>query len=127
MNSMPETLELYCQEIKQQYPDIVIMGEAIEGGQKNVFPCKYHGQKIALKLVKIMCNGGYECLDDSAEERVMRELNIMKKVDSEYFVKPIDMPLKKFCIGNDYVLAYAEEWIEGISVRKMFDKKDYDI
>ena len=125
MELTSEQVKGYHKLIEKNFPEVSVIDKPIVGGQKIVFPCMDNGQMIALKFVKIAYNDEYEIMNSSVEDRIIRELSIMRQVRSDFFVKPIDKPIKKIPVKGAYFLVYEEEWIDGISVDKMFRKRDY--
>lgn len=74
------------------------------GGQKAVWACTFKGLKYVLKLL---------VAEPGSEERAKRELEIYRRCNSPYLPKVGPLPLNKLFIGNDVVLYYLEEFIDG--------------
>lgn len=127
MKLTSEQIKDYHRLIEENFPEVSVIDKPVVGGQKVVFPCMDNGQMIALKFVKIAYNDEYEIMNSSAENRIIRELSIMGQVHSEFFVKPIEKPIKRTIVKGAYFLIYEEEWVDGISVDKMFKTQNYCI
>lgn len=111
-------IEVYKDLIYKHFVNIKIIGGPFVGGQKVVFHCLYEGKQIALKIVFVPKSDN-SLLDTSAEDRIMRELRIMRQVDSDHFVRLINIPFRKIKNDDGLFFMYAEEWIAGEPVREL--------
>lgn len=96
----------------------ICIGEAMCGGQKKVFPCEINGEKCAVKFILLSENEDdiddfKASMIDSVYERAIREISIMKRINSPYVVKLNDYPPQKIKHNNQIMLMYVEEWIDG--------------
>lgn len=115
------TPRLKAEDVCLIIPECQVLGKAMRGGQKIVFPCKIHEEKYAVKFILLQ-----ELIDKDEDEdstdssdieeirsRAQRELSIMKKVSSNNLIKMGAIDLTHIEYNNQDLLYYSEEWIEG--------------
>lgn len=102
-------------------------GDTLQGGQKLVFPCKIDDKKCAVKFI-LLSDRNQDIDDlrismiDSIYARAIREINIMKKINSPHVIKLMDDEPKKIQYNNQTMLMYIEEWIDGENLYEILKK-----
>jgi len=111
---------LKAEDVEIIIPNCKVLGKAMCGGQKKVFPCEINGEKFALKFILLR----NLAVDDETEEvdlsefeeiraRAEREISIMKSVSSHNVIKIGNIDLTGIEYNNQNILYYSEEWIDG--------------
>lgn len=114
-------------ELKAYFKELSDFEEPLCGGQAAVYPCTHNGEKIALKLIGCTKDD----LFDEEEEtsgwsteflRAKREIEILKRVESNHVVKlgPIEPVI--FTSGKQNIFAFALEWVNGTSLHELSRK-----
>lgn len=114
---------LLASDIATAIPDLDDIQDPLSGGQKLVFPCRLNGEPIALK---VMLTGASPARrpgqQDEATERAMREVELMRQIDSPYLVKLGAIELTHATINSQKVIYFAEEWIEGTDLKTLIQR-----
>lgn len=115
-------------DVEKLISNCTVVGSALRGGQKIVFPCIISGKKMAAKFILLTDN--YKEIDSKEKEhieelisRAKREILTMKQINSPYVVKLGAMlPCITF-YSNQLILYYTEEWIEGTNLAYILAEK----
>lgn len=94
-----------------------ILGESIAtGGQKEVFRANYKGNDAVYKRGR--------CYSEASLKRIIKEIEILRSIDSEYFPKNYYFEYTK-----DGYFKIVEEYIEGITAENLVNKynSEYEI
>lgn len=117
-------------DIRSAIPSIESIGEPRSGGQRVVFPCMISGKKYALKVMLAKRPIQENALDDYTDEilnevtaRARREVAILHDCDSPYLVKPGLLPLTSETIGDQSVIYFTEEWVDGESLKDIISRE----
>lgn len=99
-------------------PDCQVVGAPLEGGQKTVFHCRVKETDCAVKFIllgelKDDLDGSIQQKIDTIQARAEREIRIMKKINCPSIVKMGYYDLTPVCLGDQHLLYYSEEWIDG--------------
>lgn len=95
------------QPIAAAVPGLQIGQRLGRGGQKAVWACTYNAQRYVLKVL---------VADPGSTERAIRELEVYARCHSRYLPSAGPLPLASMSIGNDVVLYYLEEYIDGTTL-----------
>lgn len=116
-------------EITIHFPDLVDVGEPLEGGQKLVFPCTIRARRYVLKL---MLSAEAEpdeesdanTLADEALARAQREVAILRDCDSPHLPKlgPLEMCFRD--INGQHVIAFSEEYVNGENLHQILEREE---
>lgn len=116
---------LNADDVEKIVTNCNVIGLPMKGGQKLVFPCEISGEKCAVKFI-LLCDSDNDDLDtaiiDTISARAYREVKIMGEIDSPYVVKLGSTNLACIDYNSQKLLYYSEEWIDGVSVDKYFQK-----
>lgn len=96
---------------------LVILGESIAtGGQKEVFRANYKGKDAVYKRGR--------CYSELSLKRIIKEIEILRSIDSEYFPKNYYFEYTK-----DGEFKIVEEYVEGITAKELINKynSEYEI
>lgn len=113
------TPRLNAEDVSIIIPNCIVIGKAMRGGQKIVFPCEINKEKCAVKfiLLRELSDEDEESTDYSDIEeirsRAERELSIMKRVSSYNLIKMGVIDLTHIEYSGQDLLYYSEEWIDG--------------
>lgn len=86
-----------------------ILENIASGGQKQVFKAEYNGKEVVYKIGK--------CYSETSLKRIIKEVEILRNIDSEYFPKNYYFNYTK---NGDF--AIIEEYIEGITSSQIINK-----
>lgn len=116
-------------DVEAIVPNCKVVGTPSGGGQKLVFPCEISGEKYALKFIFLNnltdnLNGNIVSQIDSIRARAEREIDIMKRIDSNNVVKIGPVQLTATSYNNQNLLYYSEEWIEGQTLAELLKNND---
>ena len=108
-------------------PELAAIELVDRGGQKVVYSADYHGQKVALKLIKLptqMSSKEEEEEEeepdvDTVSERAKREFSILEKVNTPVLAKSGPLGFTNLSVGDERWAYFTEEWIEGKSLDQM--------
>ncbi len=92
------------QLIAAAVPELQVSHRRGSGGQKAVWECNYLGQRYVLKVL---------VAEPDSTERAKRELEVYRRCDSPYLPKVGPLPLSTLPIGEDVILYYLEEYVDG--------------
>jgi serine/threonine protein kinase len=92
------------QPIAAAQPGLLVGPRLGPGGQKAVWECTYQGQRYALKVL---------IAEPGTVERAKRELEVYRLCNSPFLPKVGPLALTSLSIGNDAVLYYLEEFVDG--------------
>ena len=92
------------QLIAAAVPELQVSHRRGSGGQKAVWECNYLGQRYVLKVL---------VAEPDSTERAKRELEVYWRCDSPYLPKVGPLPLSTLPIGEDVILYYLEEYVDG--------------
>ncbi|WP_375104471.1 serine/threonine-protein kinase [Paenibacillus sp. RS8] len=97
-----------------------------KGGQKLVYTCTYQEVSYALKLVPLREDLGDERIENMIIRRAEREINIMEKITSPFFVKlgPTEPGIYKFNDKKYY--CYIEQLIDGEPLNEVIKRRSLD-
>jgi eukaryotic-like serine/threonine-protein kinase len=114
---------LSSEDIARLVPDSEVVGPIKAGGQKVVVKIRHGGKLLALKVYRLAARqvpppAADEDATDGPREveevaRARREVGIISAVDIPELVKLGPIPLTESTIGDQRVMYYAEEWIDG--------------
>jgi len=104
-------------DIKSAKPDIGNIDHVDTGGFKAVYKATVRGRIEALKVVYLPPQIEEDGMRDEIVARVKREIEALKRCDSECLVQLGTMELELMRIGSHDYLVYSEEFIEGESLR----------
>lgn len=103
--------------IKEYLSDLIITGEIKRGGQKVVFSSYYKDNiKTVFKVVQAQ--------QSDEKSRALREIDILSKLESEYFPKLYDYG--EYTDSKESVLYIVEEYINGQNLRDFINKSKPD-
>lgn len=128
------TPRLKAEDVCLIIPECQVIGKAMRGGQKIVFPCKIREEKYAVKFILLQELADKEEDDgdttDSSDieeirSRAQRELSIMKKVSSYNLIKMGAIDLTHIEYKDQDLLYYSEEWIEGKDLGTVLKEEVY--
>lgn len=118
---------LTAKEVEDLIPNCVVIGNALKGGQKLVYPCKINGENLAVKF--ILLADGIQYIDKNLKEEIVstvarakREILIMNQINSPHVVKLGSLQPKLVNYNGQLLLYYTEEWIEGSSLAEIISK-----
>lgn len=120
---------LKAEDVCSIIPNCQVIGKAMRGGQKIVFPCEINKERYAIKFILLqdMVYGDEESSDDSDIEeirsRAERELSIMKRVSSYNLIKIGVIDLTHTEYGGQDLLYYSEEWVDGKDLSTILREK----
>ena len=103
-------------QISKHFSQIESIGASVDsGGQKSVYPCSIAGTQYALKLIKLppAHTDDEREMRESVRQRVVRETEIMNKIDNPHLVRPGPIALETFEEDSLEYLCFSEEWIDG--------------
>lgn len=83
-----------------------IIKEIKTGGQKKVYLAEYEGKKVVYKIGK--------CNSKNSLKRIVREVNILREIDSEFFPKNYFFEYSE----SNGTFEIIEEYIEGMTLDK---------
>lgn len=104
------------EEIIKKNPNIKILAGPYIGGQKEVYKCEINGKKNALKFIKSSVAG------DEGEIRCEREISTLSICNSNYLIKLGEIPYTEVFDGNNHIVYYSEEWVEGYELYSLLSK-----
>lgn len=115
-------------EIKAAVPEASDVKYLDKGGQKVVFSCTLRGQPYVLKFLRPNprpladqdpdASVQQVSLDD-VTARARREVATMKQCDSPYLVKIGPVELRSVRIGNEDLICFSEELVNGQPIKKL--------
>lgn len=92
-------------ELKNRFTDVK---KIKKGGQKIVYKATYDDKTIALKIIS-----------DASDPRVLQEIDVVKNIKINNIPNIIESGKAYDASINEYVLYIIEEYIEGISLRRL--------
>lgn len=109
-------------QIQALFPKIVVLGNAISGGQKLVFPCTIDGERFVLKVMASNTKAAPAGAADQTEDvpladevlaRARREVAILEACKSLHLPKigPMGLTVSEF--QGQQLIAFSEEFIDG--------------
>lgn len=121
-----EVPNLNATDVEKLISNCSVVGSALRGGQKIVFPCIVEGDKVAAKFI-LLSNNFREMGPKERESiegiisRAKREILTMEQINSPYVVKLGAMlpSIKEYL--NKLLFYYTEEWIEGNNLANILD------
>lgn len=113
-------------DIAAAFPGLTDIDAPLSGGQKVVFPCSMAGRRVALKVMLADPSATATApahpnvpAPDEVTARARREVAILGKCNSAHLVKLGPMPLSAVTIKGQSVICFAEEWIDGQSLKSI--------
>jgi eukaryotic-like serine/threonine-protein kinase len=97
-----------------------------QGGQKLVYTCIIDDEKYALKLIGYPKEYPPE-IHVTIEKRVLREIEIMKKIQSRFFIKSGPLKPVTITIDGEPYFVYTEEFIDGMDLKTYLKKQPLTI
>lgn len=111
-------------ELGAVFSELTNFGSPLVGGQAAVFPCEHKGKKVALKVIGAVLDDQSEDFEQShmASEflRARREIEVLGKIDSPNLIKLGPVAPKSFNHGNQSILAFSLEWVDGSSMKQLW-------
>lgn len=115
-------------EVKQAVPEADDVRFLDQGGQKVVFACKIGGHPYVLKFLRPnprpLANRDPDVSEqtvslDDVTARARREVATLKQCDTPYLVKIGPIELRTVTIGNEDLLCFSEEFIDGEPIKNL--------
>lgn len=109
-------------DVMDIFPHCTVVGKPLKGGQKIVYPCLVNGIMNAVKFIVLNSLDDVDNIEEVTSQneeitaRAIREISIMKQIDSDYLVRLGEIDFQLITHKNQQFLAYSEEWIEGTDV-----------
>lgn len=104
------------QDIISNARNIKILDGPFNGGQKEVYKCEINNKINALKFIKSTVAG------DEGEIRCEREIKTLELCNSQYLIKLGEIPYTEIFDGNNHIVYYSEEWIQGYELYSLLGK-----
>lgn len=111
------------EKLAEQFPELSNFELICRGGQKQVYKCNHRGKKLVLKLVLVEDEAR---IDDTALERVLREIKLINSIKSPYLVRAGSAAPSYFKKDNSLFYSYSEEYLDGPTVREMIRTATFD-
>ncbi|MDP2934791.1 MAG: serine/threonine-protein kinase [bacterium] len=111
------------EKLAEQFPKLSNFELIGRGGQKQVYKCDYGKKKLALKFIQVE---NEVMFDDTALDRVHREIKLINNLKSPYLVKVGLVAPGYFKKDNSLFYYYSEEYLDGPTVREMICTQVFD-
>ncbi len=105
------------EHVQELIPNARNLSLIAKGGQKYVFSGEIKGVKYAIKVIGIQKNFGETI--DTIIDRAKREIDLIAKCNSPYISKIGPIRLEKSKIGQQNLVYFTEEFIEGKTLRDL--------
>jgi serine/threonine protein kinase len=119
--------DLTVEQVQTIIPHATEINFIERGGQKIVFAGIIDGEKYALKFMSADQpqneNIDHQSIDNDVAARAKREVATMQQCDTPYLVKMGSMGLQTHQLGDQNLLYFSEEFIEGQNLRHVLKQK----
>lgn len=115
---------LTADDVAEILPNASAIEHIADGGQKRVFQATIDGEKYAVKFMRTTVQAVSPDTDkvdpsivDDVTARAAREVETMRRCDTPYLVKQGPIGLKPVFHGNESLLYFTEELIDGTTLQ----------
>lgn len=105
-------------EVEAEFPQFEIIEEIRQGNIKQVYTAEYNGERVCLKIIPVGDNG-------RLREYTLREVEIMQRIDSEYFVDLVDSD--ETSLAGQQTIVLVEQYLEGGTLKDRIDNRETSV